>query len=359
MAYLARLHHPSGPLHGVETQVDLRHDALWFMVDGQWQSVPYEFVQLKAGGWDGAQCELIWERSGQWLISSSLQEARRTWLATPPAGLAAQVQGLVKNQSRKAKQRGCGWAALLSFLVAPVALLAIFWFARAPIGSWLVHWVPVQKEMEFGDAIFKSMKPSLREVDEGAAVKVVQELGAKLTHGTKYKYQWHVVEDSEVNAFAFPGGHVVVNTGLIKKAASAEELAGVLAHEVQHVEMRHSLRGVAGELLWQILIGLVWDSGSTLGGVAGNLGSLSFSRNDETEADTHGLQAMANAGIQPQGMVDMMKKLAEMQGLEIALLQTHPASAERVQRLQSLVDALPKKSYTPLTYPWDEVKKSF
>jgi predicted Zn-dependent protease len=58
-------------------------------------------------------------------------------------------------------------------------------------------------------------------------------------------------------------------------------------------------------------------------------------------------------------MVDMMKKLAEMQGLEIALLQTHPASAERVQRLQSLVDALPKKSYTPLTYPWDEVKKSF
>jgi beta-barrel assembly-enhancing protease len=359
MAFLARLNHPSGPVHGVETQVEMRADGLWFMLEGEWQSIGYEAVQLKVGGWDGSQCELHWEKEGHWLISNSLKEAREGWLAAPPAGLAGQVASLNQAQARKKKQRGCGWTMLLGYLVAPLALLAIFWFARNPIGSFVVDWVPLQREMDFGDSIFKTMKSGLREVDEGAAVKVVQELGAKLTKGSKYTYRWHVVENAEVNAFAIPGGHVVVNSGLIKKAASAEELAGVLAHEVQHVELRHSLRGVAGELLWQILIGMVWDSGSTLGGVAGNLGSLSFSRDDETEADTLGLQLMAKAEIDPQGMVGMMKKLAEINSMEIPLLQTHPASAERVKRLQALVDEMPKKAYVPLAYSWDEVKKSF
>jgi beta-barrel assembly-enhancing protease len=358
MIFTARLHHPTAPVTGIETQVEFSEHELRFLLDGSWQAVAYPQLKLQLGGWDESQCEFVWEKAGQWQLSFPLAEARKTWLMKPPSGLALPAAALLKGQGRKAKKRGCGWTLLMSFLIAPVALLAVFWFARGPIGSYLVHWVPVKHEAEFGDGIYKNMKSNLREMNAGAAVSAVKEMGARLTQGSVYSYHWHVVEDEEVNAFAIPGGHVVVNSGLIQKAASAEELAGVLAHEIQHVERRHSLRGAAGQLIWQILLGLVWDGGSTLGGVASNLGSLSFSREDEREADERGLKAMVTAGINPQGMVEMMKKLAEGQTLEVPLLQTHPATAERIQRLQSLVDELPAKSYPSLPYSWEEVKKS-
>ncbi len=108
-------------------------------------------------------------------------------------------------------------------------------------------------------------------------------IGGRLTQGSRYQYKFHVALDKSVNAFAMPGGFVVVHTGLIQLAESPEELAGVLAHEIQHVEQRHSLRAMAQSLgLYAVLSLLVGDT-SGLASLGGDLLKLKFSRNHETE----------------------------------------------------------------------------
>jgi beta-barrel assembly-enhancing protease len=353
----ATLNSPNGPLHGQPVQIELAPEALRFTLDGAEREVSYASLQVAMGGWDGRSCELSWEDAGQWLISQPMAEA--TWLKDPPEALAAKVLDLTRIRKKKAIVGGCGSLGIMTFLVGPLVALVVFWFFRTTIGSWAVGWVSPEREAEFGEQLFKSMRPQLSEVKTGAAVDAVTTIGNQLTKGSVYRYKWHVVEDRTVNAFAIPGGHVVVHSGLIEKAKSAEELAGVLAHEVQHVELRHSVRGVAGDLLWQILLGMVWDSGSTLGAVAGDLGSLAFSREDESEADAQGLTAMAKAGMNPQGMLDVMKMLAtEAGGLELSIIQTHPATQERLATLETLVKKLPGASYSPLPLDWKKVTAS-
>src|SRR5690606_23383925 len=120
------------------------------------------------------------------------------------------------------------------------------------LGAWnydrLVGWVAEQVSMEtevgIGKSVLKSLNPEANFLDKGPAVEAVQRIGNQLTAGSRYKYQWFVSKDHEVNAFAIPGGIIVVNSGLLKKAESANELAAVLAHEVQHVEQKHALKNM-------------------------------------------------------------------------------------------------------------------
>src|SRR5688572_15777239 len=138
-----------------------------------------------------------------------------------------------------------------------------------------------------------------------------------------------------------PGGVVVVHTGLIAATRRPEELAGVLAHEVQHVELRHSLRGLIKDLglrgLWSYATG---DLGGTVAGQAAlELTSLRFSRDDEREADGHGLDAMIAAGIDPAGMPDFFRVMAEKSGdAPAAFLSTHPLSEDRERELRQRLE---------------------
>jgi predicted Zn-dependent protease len=157
-----------------------------------------------------------------------------------------------------------------------------------------------------------------------------------------------------------PGGYVVVNTGLIRAADSAEEVAGVLAHEVQHVERRHTLKNMLHSLGFHALMALALGdiSGTALGNVATTLSELKFGRDLESEADTLGLKALKKAGIAPQGMVSFFAKLAkqEKDAAPPALLSTHPASDERMQALNKLVQEQGTWPSTPLPYDWVSIK---
>jgi predicted Zn-dependent protease len=152
---------------------------------------------------------------------------------------------------------------------------------------------------------------------------------------------------------------VVVNTGLIQAADSAEEVAGVLAHEVQHVELRHTLKNIIHSLGLRAALSLaLGDIGSTaLGDFAANLGELKFSRDLESEADSQGLAALKRAGIAPQGMVTFFDKLRKQEGASPpALLSTHPASEERMQTLEAMLREQGSWPTTPLPYDWQVVK---
>jgi predicted Zn-dependent protease len=146
-----------------------------------------------------------------------------------------------------------------------------------------------------------------------------------------------------VNALTAPGGYVVVFQGLLERTQSAEELAGILAHEFQHVLLRHTTQALLRHASTGLLIaGLTGDvSSATVYGLesARVLGDLRYSRQAEEEADREGFQMLVAAGIDPAGMIAFFETLDREQGKGSALptyLSTHPNTEGRIERLRSL-----------------------
>jgi predicted Zn-dependent protease len=167
-----------------------------------------------------------------------------------------------------------------------------------------------------------------------------------------------------VNAFALPGGYVVVFTGLIKEANSPEEVAGVLSHEINHVLQRHGMERIVKTLGVMAVAAIVLGDQQGLIGLARQLGveivTLKFSRDQETEADTTGLHLLRKAKVDPAGMIAFFERLAqsEKEQQRIELFSTHPMSAARAERLKAERASLPKFSPEPFAFDWEKVQAS-
>jgi Zn-dependent protease with chaperone function len=265
--------------------------------------------------------------------------------------------------ARNAKPRGDGgtrawlWAALLFALGVPLLLLGLFFAFRGELLDAVVARIPVAQEQRLGDQLWALQARQLKLIEGNAANQVVADIGARLVAATPtpYTYRFHLVDDPSINAFAMPAGYIVVHRGLIARAASAEELAGVLAHEIEHVEGRHSLRGMLQALglsaLWMAV------SGDVGGGLAAewirHLAAMQFSRQQEEAADSGGYARLLQAGIDPRGMASFFDRLAGAAGeppQALSLLSTHPASSERSARLKQLLSTAPV--LPPLAYDW-------
>jgi predicted Zn-dependent protease len=168
-----------------------------------------------------------------------------------------------------------------------------------------------------------------------------------------------------VNAFAAPGGHIVVFQGLIEESGSADELAGVLAHELQHVLKRHSTRMLVQHASTGLIISaLTGDvSGAIAFGLeaARTLGALSYSRAMEEEADAEGLKMMTATGFDPDGMIaffDTMQKRSGEIPQFLTYLSTHPSTEERIERLRRLAaESRPFKIEPLPKHNWNDIKK--
>jgi predicted Zn-dependent protease len=184
------------------------------------------------------------------------------------------------------------------------------------------------------------MAAQLKLRDESESARVVRSIGQRLTQGSRYQYDFHLAEDSTVNAFALPGGIVVVNTGLVGATRRPEELAGVLAHEIEHVELRHSLRQIAKQLGLSATVALLMGQvGASLGGrVAEQLLSLQFTRAAEQQADERAVEVLTRSRIDPTGLPDFFGRLAD-EPSPPTILSSHPASADRQSSLRALIRA--------------------
>jgi hypothetical protein len=196
--------------------------------------------------------------------------------------------------------------------------------------------------------------------DSSPVTRYVQHLGARLadqTPGTRWPFEFHVIAQKEINAFALPGGPIFVNLGTIQ-AADENELAGVMAHEISHVVMQHSARDAGKQQTTQTLgiLGAI-VAGAVLGnGIGGRLASgaiqfgagaisMSYSRADETEADLLGAQIMYDAGYNPYSMAEFFQKLAQQGGSGVQFLSDHPNPGNRAETIRNVIQRFPKKSY--------------
>lgn len=197
--------------------------------------------------------------------------------------------------------------------------------------------------------------------DSSPVTQYVQQLGKKLAAvipaDRSWPYQFHVIQQKDINAFALPGGPIFVNVGTITAADKESELAGVMAHEMSHVYMQHSIKGMEKEQMTQGIAGLLGGIlGSVIGGAGGalaNMGaqsvggllSLRYSRKDEAQADAVGAIIMYKAGYNPRAMAEFFQKLEQQGGPGgPQFLSDHPNPGNRVEAVDSEIANWPRKN---------------
>lgn len=308
------------------------------------QRVPATSLKVREVVSTQAGLELAWEIRGErCAVQAYTPEAVARLRSHPLLQHLPQMAQLRGTQRRHRTWRTLGLAVLGVFILLPLLLLLVFIWQADRMAGAIAARIPVAREEQLGRQLFERMRGSLKLQEQGDSLLLVRSLGERLTRDSKFNYEFHVAENAAINAFAMPGGIVVVHTGLIEATRRPEELAGVLAHEVQHVELRHGMKALVQELglrgLWAALTG---DLGSALGGEAAlQLTRLRFSRAAELQADALGFDALVAQGIDPQGMVDFFGTMEKAAGAAPpAWLSTHPTSAERQQALQARLQAV-------------------
>ena len=197
--------------------------------------------------------------------------------------------------------------------------------------------------------------------DSDPVTRYVQQLGGKLVRVIPPQYSWpyqfHVVQQKEINAFALPGGQIFVNLGTITAADNEAELAGVMAHEMSHVYMQHSIKGMQKQGVTQGIAGLIGGIlGSVIGGTAGalaNMGaqyaggvlSLKYSRADEAQADAVGAIIMYKAGYNPKSIAEFFQKLEKEGSGGPQFLSDHPNPGNRVEAVNQEIQNWPPENY--------------
>ena len=220
---------------------------------------------------------------------------------------------------------------------------AVPWIELLLRGAQIVQLSSIsqEQEVELGSQINQELinsgqvKLSQNQAINNYVDRIGQEL-AKQSDRPDLPYTFQVVEDDSINAFATMGGYVYVNTGLIKKADNEAELASVIGHEIGHIEGRHSLEQMKERAISQGLLSAAGLDRSQAVQIGVELAvNRSNSRSDELEADQFGLENLTEAGYAPSGMIGFMNKLLEQGSSVPTFLSTHPATSERIERLQA------------------------
>jgi predicted Zn-dependent protease len=265
------------------------------------------------------------------------------------------VKAFARVPAGKTPGNPLAYGLILLFVVVPALALGGLVVEHERVAEWAVSLVPPEQERKLGEFVFEQHKARLRLV-EGPAQAMVRDIGAKLSEGSRYPYSFYVARDPTVNAFAVPGGFVVMHTGLLELAQTAEEVAGVLAHEVSHVEKRHSLKAMAKSLGLSATVALLFGDLGGLAALGTDLVGLKFSRDHEHEADREGFGRLVAAGIRPAGMRDFFRRMAEKSSPDLGFLSTHPAGPERLAAIDALLKSVPAREFAPLPYDYAAVK---
>ena len=175
----------------------------------------------------------------------------------------------------------------------------------------------------------------------------------------RYKFKFHIFENPDLNAFAMPGGYVVINSGLLLEVSEPEQVLGVLAHEIAHVTEQHSVRNImetAGLfMIVQTFFGDMTGLGALLADGGAQLLQKSFTREFEEDADDVGLEYLAAAQINPEGLIELLQILLDEQNKTIygtamnqmAWLSTHPTTEKRIADLRKKITKLSPNEYPP------------
>lgn len=310
----------------------------------EWRSADTIEIHLadRTDSWNLRAPGLTWEISaGALRISYGVPP--HTLIIKDTATVGAWTAYFRTHRIRKNREGGVPWILTIPMMLPLgfIALCAAAYFWLLPcVSERMAMALPPETDTQLGDAMYQQTAATLT-IDEARSA-TLQAFGDKLNIAPTFKLKLHLVKDDQINAFAMPGGHIVVYTGILDKMKEPGELAALLAHEGTHVEKRHSTRAIArdlsGSLFLSLLLGDVGDLVGTVAQKGDELKSLSYSRDLETEADTIGILRMHANGVDPQGMVKLLE-LLEQEAKDMpegaSFLSSHPLTKDRLSTAKS------------------------
>lgn len=236
--------------------------------------------------------------------------------------------------------------------------------------SGKVNFYSLEKEIALGKQLAQQVERQSKLINDPVVAEYVNRVGQNLVRNSdaKVPFTIKVIEDPAVNAFALPGGFFFVQSGLILKADTEAELAGVMAHEIAHVAARHATRQQTRMTIAQLAtVPLIFVGGAAAygiyqaSGLLVPLGFLQFSRSQEAEADFLGVQYMYKTGYDPTGFVDFFEKIQTLEkrkpGTVSKLFATHPPTDDRIKKSQvEISDLKPRPEYVVTTSEFNDVK---
>jgi Zn-dependent protease with chaperone function len=240
--------------------------------------------------------------SGSYVLRLESDQAARLEIS---AGL--QLEALLAQQPALKRWRARERTGLLKAFViwgaAGAVFCALLYLGWTRASILIANWIPPSWEDRIGAQIEQAAFPPARRCTGADGLYALQMLGNRIwpadKHGEDVKL--YVIKMADPNAFAVPGHRIVVFSGLIDRAQSPEMVAGVIAHEMGHVELHHPMRGLIHQLGLGAVLTLIFGDSSLAG--AGQLAlALSYSRDMEREADHRGIELLQKAGIRADGM---------------------------------------------------------
>ncbi|HLK22553.1 MAG TPA: M48 family metallopeptidase [Bryobacteraceae bacterium] len=246
------------------------------------------------------------------------------------------------------------WPAVLLCCIAIAVIASVFytWGVRI-VSEQAVRFMPAGVERRLGQAVVATLAPIPgRCADSNHRLQPIVDRLQSAT-GSKQRFEVIYVNQGIVNAFAAPGGFIVVYRGLLDQANTPEEFAGVLAHEMQHVLHKHSARALAREFSGRALLSfMAVDSSGTPSAIQAGirLANLKYQRSDEAEADLTGAALLARAHVDARGFLTFLRRMqvySASSGSAWNYISTHPATDDRVDALVTEINKS-KQSTTPL-----------
>jgi predicted Zn-dependent protease len=254
--------------------------------------------------------------------------------------------------------------------LAVVAITTILYLWGIPgAATLLASKVPISWEEHLGQATVEKMAPPDKRCLNPNLNQFMDEMITTLTtplSGTPYTFRVIVVDNPQVNAFAAPGGYIIIFRGLLERTQTPEELAGVLGHELQHILHRHPTRALLQQAsIGILLVALTGDvKGAMSFGLEGAriLGTLRYSRELEEMADHEGMNMLLASGVDPRGMITFFEKMnqdGEKSPEILTYLSSHPNPESRIARLKLMAGGSQRPSIQLLQgYNWQEVRRA-
>lgn len=309
--------------------------------------LPMEGLRMDRAGATGDAIRITNPAHPDWFISTTELAIMREPMLVSRADLRSSVKSV--------RRRGaCCLSGCLGAIIAAILLVMLLIASREALVGGLANYFPPEMEKQLGDRLVTTVAPPESRLEDPELVAGLDAIAAPVLAAVPAdegftSFTIYLSADPTPNAFALPGGHIVVNAGLILTADNAEEVAGVIAHEAAHASLRHGLQSIIGRLGTGALIRLMAGDAAGISTVlmdgGGYLLNQKYSRDFERQADEKAWQYLTAANVNPAGLVTFFEKLKALEGKGAAtpaILSTHPATADRINALEAQLQTLPE-----------------
>lgn len=224
--------------------------------------------------------------------------------------------------------------------IVTVSFFLAAWFSLSQInwmGIFKVQQVSEKTEQKLGDFFWKIFKQQDKEITDAPVVNAVDSIITNICNAngiSRDKLKVHILEKDEINAFALPNAHLIIYSGLILNAENQEELAGVVCHEIAHIQLNHVMKKLVKEMGLSVLLSATTGNGEVTRKAAKILSSSAFDRSLEKEADITAVDYLEQANVDPRPLADFLYKLADGEPEAtkyLTWMSTHPDLKERAE----------------------------